>query len=355
MVEMLEIYKGKKVFVTGSTGFKGSWLTSLLLKLKAEVKGFGLTPSTEPNHFDLLFSPIDTDVFDIRDRDRLKNSIVAYQPEIIFHLASQAIVKDSYTYPQYTFETNMLGTLNLLELCREVDSIKAVVIITTDKVYKPVQVGMCPNPFKENDELGANDPYSTSKACMELMTESYRNSFFNVHEYKKTHDTLIATARAGNVIGGGDWSNYRLIPDIIKNAFHGIPMEIRRPNAIRPWQFVLDALMGYLQLGSMLLEGNKIYSGAWNFSPDDVKQVTVKDILNKLSEYVKFDIVKEEVDFHEVAVLQLDSAKAQEHLNWRSVLSIDETLKWTIEWYKDFYDNQFVSTDNQIGDYLRRL
>ena len=276
------IYKNKRVLITGNTGFKGTWLTYWLLKMGAIVKGLSLEPNTKPNHFSLLNLDIETDFININNYSNLKKSINNFKPEIIFHLAAQPIVRYSYNHPIETFNTNIIGTANIFEVSKNLKTLRAIVNITTDKCYENKEINY---GYKETDPLGGFDPYSASKACSEIVTSSYRNSYFNISEYNKKHTVLIASARAGNVIGGGDWSEDRLIPDIIKAAHNNSKSIVRSPNSVRPWQHVLEPLTGYLLLGQKLLQGEKKFADAWNFGPSENEFCSVEEVLNIANKY----------------------------------------------------------------------
>ena len=349
---MLEIYKHKKVFVTGHTGFKGSWLVTLLHTLKAEVAGYALPPATNPSHYSLLQTSCISTFADIADKLKLEDSINAFQPDIIFHLAAQPLVRSSYKNPGETYQTNVMGTLNVLEAARACKSVKALVMITTDKVYNNKE---WEKPYTEKDELGGYDMYSSSKACCEILINSYRNSFFNSSEYGQSHSVLVATARAGNVIGGGDWSTDRLIPDIVKTAAEGKTVNIRNPHAVRPWQHVLDCLSGYLLLGEKLLQKNILFSGAWNFSPfaDEKKQVQeVVAMAQKTWPAINIAYGKPEINHHEAGLLILDNTKAIQQLGWKPVWNTDKAVEKTMEWYRSFYENKLVLTSQQLNEFL---
>jgi CDP-glucose 4,6-dehydratase len=343
------IYKNKKVFITGHSGFCGTWLTTWLLKLGADVCGYSLDPNTNPNHFSLLNmqekSNLKNWICDIRSLESLKHCIGSYEPDIVFHLAAEPLVKQSYLTPMKTFEVNTIGTLNLLEACRDVKSIKAILIITTDKVYENLEQG---EKFKETDRLGAHDPYSTSKSCAELITESYKKSFYDTN-------TLISTVRAGNIIGGGDWAQDRLIPDLIKATINNKEVEIRNPNSTRPWQHILDAISGYLLLGEKLLNNEKTYEGAWNFAPVNEEAISVKKVINYAKQaWIKIQrpiVASIETTQHEATSLQLDSTKAWFLLSWTNKFATQQAVEWTIEWYKEFYENNKIITMEQLEKY----
>lgn len=349
---MLETYKQKRVFVTGHTGFKGSWLITLLNKLGAEISGYALPPITNPNHYSLLPSICTSILADISNKHKLEGSIHAFQPDIIFHLAAQPLVRASYDNPGETYQTNVIGTLNVLEAAKACGSVKALVMITTDKVYENKE---WEKPYTEEDELGGYDMYSSSKACCEILINSFRNSFFNNDQYRESHTVLLASARAGNVIGGGDWSNDRLIPDIVKAAAIGKTVSIRNPQAVRPWQHVLDCLMGYLLLGEKLLQGNVSDAAAWNFAPfaNESKQVQeVAAIAKKIWPEINIAFGKPEINYHEAGLLILDNTKAIQQLGWKPVWSTEKAIEKTIEWYKDFYKNKTLITHQQVNEYL---
>lgn len=351
LVDMLDFYKDKKIFITGNTGFKGSWLTCFLETLGANIEGFSQTPNTFPSHFDILnFKSVST-FGDIADAVLLKDRILKFQPEVLFHLAAQPLVRESYKDPVNTYQTNVIGTLNVLEAVRACSSVKAVVIITTDKVYENREWIF---PYRENDELGGYDMYSSSKACTEILVKSYQRCFFKLSDYKIKHNTLIATARAGNVIGGGDWSTDRLIPDIIKATVENKKTFIRNPEAIRPWQHVLDCLYGYLLLGEKLGQGNIEFAEAWNFAPNSCESLTVKeiaDISKNIWDSIDIDFEKSTEDFHEASSLKLDNTKAVSKLGWRPQWDTKMAIKKTIDWYKEYYFNNKISTFNQIKEY----
>ena len=349
---MLNIYKDKKVFITGHTGFKGSWLLCLLKVLGARSAGFALDPNTAPSHYDLLGYSAQTTIGNIADSALLTSTVINYKPDILFHLAAQPLVRESYKNPVETYQTNVLGTMNVLEAVRNCPSIKALVIITTDKVYENKEWLF---PYRENDELGGYDIYSSSKAATEILTKSYQRSFLNAEDYKTTHNTLIATARAGNVIGGGDWSNDRLIPDLMKNTALGRATKIRNPEAVRPWQHVLDCLHGYLLLGARLLNEEKEFADAWNFAPYSFESKTVQEIAligKSIWPEMKFEFEKPAEDFHEAGLLKLDNTKSITKLQWRPKWDTESAVAETIEWYKSYYRDGKLLTNKQIENFL---
>ena len=341
------IYKNKTVLVTGHTGFKGSWLCAWLEKLGANVIGYSLEPNTNPNNYELLDINITSIIGDILDKDKLNSVFKRYKPQVVFHLAAQPLVRYSYQKPVETFETNIMGTINIFEACRNCDSIKAIINITSDKAYKNNEQK---HGYTEDNPMGGYDPYSASKGCSELVTSSYRNSFFN------DNDILLASCRAGNVIGGGDWAEDRLICDIFRAVNENKKVEIRNPNAIRPWQHVLDALSGYLLVGQKLLEGDKNAATAWNFGPNDKSSISVKEVLVYIKTYWdKADyIIKEDMNsLHETSLLRLDCSKAYSELRWSAQYDINQTFEKTVLWYKKFYENQQVITDEQLNEYIK--
>lgn len=357
MENLQKFFKNKRVLITGHTGFKGAWLTQVLLNWGAKLSGIALKPNTQPSLFQILeLKPKVKNYFcDIRDFKKLLQIVKEEKPEVVFHLAAQPLVRDSYDNPLYTFETNTIGTTNVLQVIKEVNTIRAAVMITTDKVYENKESGF---PFKEDDKLGGYDPYSASKAAAEIVINSYIKSFFNPINYNKRHGILIASARAGNVIGGGDWQKDRLIPDVIRAVF-GTRRKIiiRNPNSIRPWQFVLGPLYGYMLLAKKLYEGKKEFSGAWNFGPRDENYLTVEELIRKslkLLEQGSYKIKKDPVK-HEAGLLKLNSNKAKRLLGWQSTLDINQTLGLTCEWYKSFYNGKNIVnlTNQQINSFLK--
>ena len=346
------IYRDKRVFITGNTGFKGSWLALWLQKMGAEICGFSLKPEKTPNHFSMLGLDYQSIFGDIRDIDCLKKSIKAFNPDIVFHLAAQPLVRRSYIEPVLTYETNIMGTVNLLECCRNCESVKAIINVTTDKCYENKEWFW---GYRENDPMGGYDPYSSSKGCSELVTSAYRNSFFNLCDYRRKHNILIASARAGNVIGGGDWASDRLVPDIMKAVSENEVIEIRCPDATRPWEHVLEPLSGYLLLGQKLLEGDKEFAEAWNFGPGNEGVVKVVDVIKGMKDYwdkISYEISKNPIEFHEAGLLKLDCSKAHAGLGWNNTWDMNETLKHTVEWYRCYFENTDVVTSAQLDKFI---
>lgn len=346
-------WEGKRVFLTGHTGFKGSWLSLWLHSLGARVTGYALAPPTEPNHFRLsgVDKLLNSRICDIRDPAALNTSMKEAAPEIVIHMAAQSLVRNSYLSPAETYETNVMGTVNLFEAVRQTPGISAVLNVTTDKCYENSESG---RPFKEDEALGGYDPYSSSKACSELVTAAYRRSFFNPEDYGD-HGVAVATARAGNVIGGGDWAKDRLIPDCVRAAERREKFTLRNPEALRPWQHVLDPLNGYLILAQKLVEDGPPYAEAWNFGPDSSENATVRLVVEKLQQ------VWERVDFacsvvsnapHEASQLMLDSGKSRQKLGWEPIYSLDESIGQTAQWYRNFYDRNKVISLQQLDAYL---
>lgn len=334
-VELLNVFRGKRVFITGHTGFKGSWLVSWLYRLGAEVKGYALAPE----HKEGIYIRIDCDsicesiIADIRDGERLSMEISAFQPDFIFHLAAQPLVRLSYKKPVETFDVNVVGTANLLSALNKLNKACSVVIITTDKVYENNEWIY---PYREIDTLGGYDPYSASKACTEIVVNSFRQSFFNLNK-QDSHQKLIASARAGNVIGGGDWSDDRIIPDIIKYLSADQKVKVRNPSAIRPWQFVLEPLYGYLLLAASLEKNPQKFSGAFNFGPLPNDFLSVGQLVDNAiqvwgsGEFTLPELLNQP---HEAGTLKLDISKAIEQLDWIPKLNSQEAIRWCIEWYK---------------------
>lgn len=345
-------YKGKKIFVTGHTGFKGAWLITWLHLLGASIKGFSLAPEEDKGIFTSIAPAIDFEniTADIRDKKRLQTEIHNFEPDFIFHLAAQALVRKSYEIPSETFEVNAIGTANVLEAVKELPNKCTVIIITTDKVYQNKEIDY---HYKETDQLGGYDPYSASKAAAEMVVSCFRNSFFNPHTYS-IHQKGIASVRAGNVIGGGDFNKDRIIPDIIRSLTENEPVSVRSPAAVRPWQHVLEPLNGYLLLGIRLHENANEFSGAYNFGPLPNDHLPVKDLVNtaiKCWGSGSWIDTSTATQLHEANLLQLDITKAETELNWYPKLTSTQAIEWTIDWYKQGNENIFDYTVQQIKNY----
>lgn len=349
-------WKNKKVFITGHTGFKGSWLCVWLHTLEVEVTGYALAPHTEPSLFDLckIDKFVNSTIADIRDGNLLSKALLAAAPEIVIHMAAQPLVRDSYKYPVDTYAINVMGTVNLFEYVRRCKSVRAVVNVTTDKCYENKEWVW---GYRENEPLGGYDPYSSSKACSELVTAAYRNSFFNPKDYAN-HHVALASARAGNVIGGGDWANDRLIPDCVRALLKGEKIIIRNPNAIRPWQHVLEPLSGYLVLAKELYDHGPEYAEAWNFGPDDNNAKPVEWIVQKMcskwGDDASYEIDKGEHP-HEAHFLKLDCSKAKGRLGWYPRWSLEKAIDSIINWTKAYKENKDLwdKCIEQIEDYSR--
>jgi CDP-glucose 4,6-dehydratase len=332
-----DFYKNKKVLITGHTGFKGSWLSIWLNQMGAEITGIALDPTSERDLFLLssLKNKITDYRVDIRNLEKVKGIFLQENPEIVFHLAAQPLVLPSYDNPVSTFETNIMGTVNILEACRITKSVKQIVIITTDKIYENKEQL---TSYVEDDPLGGYDPYSASKAGAEIVTQSYLRSFFNIGFLSESGKS-VATARAGNVIGGGDWALNRIVPDCIRSLEENRPIIVRNPDAIRPWQYVLEPLSGYLLLAFRMAKYPQKYSGAWNFGPEEKGMVSVKDLVETtISYWGKGNWVESgnNKKLHEAGILRLNITKSKKFLGWKPVLSFDEAIEMTINWYKNY-------------------
>lgn len=344
-------YKNKKVFVTGHTGFKGSWLCLFLDYLGAKVAGYALSPD---NKRDSLFNilnldqKVESNIADIRDFEALKSTINKFKPEIIFHLAAQPLVRESYKDPIFNYSTNVMGTVNLFEATKNLDSLKSIVNITTDKCYENKEWIW---PYRETDNLGGHDPYSASKACSEIITTSYRKSFFIEKKI------AIASARAGNVIGGGDFSLDRIIPDIIQSIKNKQHLVVRNPNSIRPWQHVFDVLNGYLLLACKIYDDSQKFSCSFNFAPIDIKEITVEDLARSFISNIgmgSYKIEKNNANLHEAEILKLDASKAVKLLNWLPKYKTDLAINQTALWYKEYLNNANLELfcKNNIEDFF---
>ncbi len=348
MTNFSNFYRDKKVLVTGHTGFIGSWLTLWLTELGANVIGFSSNPPSNPYHYQFLGleDKVTNITGDIRKKDQVLGLIKKQEPEMVFHLAARPILLDSYVTPIDTYITNAIGTLNLLDAIRRAGKTKAILNMTTDKVYENKGTRVA---YKEDDKLGGYDPYSSSKACSELITKSYKNSFLS--------DAGVATVRAGNIIGGGDWGEHRLMPDLARSYAANDTIMIRNPSAIRPWTYVLDFLNGYLTLGEKLYTDPGKYSGAWNFSSSYAK--TVLDLITEISKYlnIKYEIHKSHKG-HEDRILLLNSDKSKKGLGWKPINSFEDTVRSTASWYAHFYKDHrvpFTYSRTQLSEFKKRL
>ncbi|RLD45100.1 MAG: CDP-glucose 4,6-dehydratase [Bacteroidetes bacterium] len=345
------IYFGKKVLVTGHTGFKGSWLSLWLHLMGAEVYGISLEPTTDPNHISLLEFPHKSYIQDISDKNKLGEIMQEIEPEIIFHLAAQPLVRLSYENPVETYQTNVMGTINVLDEARKIYNLKAIVIVTSDKCYDNKEWIW---GYRENEAFGGKDPYSSSKGCAEIITAAYRHSFFNPEKFGIDHNVLIASVRAGNVIGGGDWALDRIVTDMIKSTAEEDIFFIRSPKATRPWQHVLEPLSGYLLVGLNLLEGNMHAAEGWNFGPESESNLSVLELVEESKKHWKK--IKYTIDHgnhpHEANFLMLDSSKAKKLLGWRPVWSFNRTVRNTVDWYMNYYEQNKILTYEQLNSYI---
>lgn len=357
-MKLQEIYQDKKVFITGHTGFKGTWLGLWLQRLGAKVYGYSLAPYSNPNHFTLLqdCNHIHSHIADINDLQNLQKTLLEVKPDIIFHLAAQPLVRESYQDPQYTFQTNIMGTFNLLQSARNLKNLKAIINVTTDKVYENKEQIWA---YRESDALGGYDPYSASKACSEIVTDSMRKSFFNLDNFGKTHQVLIATARSGNVIGGGDWSKDRLLVDLALSANSNQPAFIRSPKATRPWQHVLEPIYGYLLLGEKLLHREVAYATSFNFGPKSEDNLEVEKIIQiAKTQWGQINYVIQDnnpYNPHEAELLMLDPTKAQKLLKWHTIWNAQEAIEKTIDWYREFYTRNQIITLKQLDEYMMQI
>jgi CDP-glucose 4,6-dehydratase len=344
------VYKGKKVLITGDTGFKGSWLSVWLKELGAQVYGYALPAKTEKDNFIRcnLKNIINHKDGDIRDKDSLAKYFQDVHPDLAFHLAAQPLVLESYENPQYTFETNLMGTVNFFESIRNIESVKAAINITSDKCYHNNEWVW---GYRENEPMGGDDPYSASKGCSELITNAYQKSFFN-----KDSNCKIASARAGNVIGGGDWAENRIVPDFFRAMEENNELSIRNPHSTRPWQHVLEPLSGYLWLGAKLYDEGERFSGSWNFGPLETTNRSVIDLINSMSNILGKGqyLIADNKDFHEANLLKLDISKAVKYLEWYPTLDFKETIQFTVSGYIAEIDNSNVyeSRIKQIESYI---
>ena len=343
-----DIYRGISVLVTGHTGFKGAWLALWLKKLGADVTGVSLDANSKYSHWDLLGLDISDQRFDIRNFEKIKESINIAKPKIVFHLAAQSLVRHSYSDPLNTWTTNIMGTVNVLEACRQEPSVRAVVTVTSDKCYENKEWSW---GYRETDRLGGHDPYSASKACSELVVASYRNAFCG-----PPNTPLLASVRAGNVIGGGDWSDDRLIPDMVRAIRDEKTLEIRSPKSTRPWQHVLEPLSGYLLLGQRLLQRRQNFAQAWNFGPNRDGNRAVENVLSIMKKEwpaLNWQITQSPQPY-EANLLYLDSSQANQHLDWTPVWSFNESIFATAAWYRAFLEQDKIMSSVQLDEYVKR-
>jgi CDP-glucose 4,6-dehydratase len=355
-----DFWRDKKVLVTGHTGFKGSWLCLWLQRLGANVVGYALDPPSTPNLFDVarVGDGMMSVRGDVRDLEFLSNIMTDQKPEIVFHLAAQSLVRRSYDDPVETYSTNVMGTVNVLEAVRRVLTVRVVIIVTSDKCYENQEWIW---GYRENDPMGGHDPYSSSKGCVELVTAAYMKSFFSIDRFGSEHHVALASVRAGNVIGGGDWGTDRLVPDCLRALSVDEEIILRNPNAIRPWQHVLDPLGGYMLLAERLWGDGSRFAGAWNFGPSDNDLWTVEDVVREIIRLWGGGTYRSESEAHphEAHQLRLDCGKARIQLGWSSRFNIQEALSWSAEWYKMFYGNASQSelldfTTRQICQFMDR-
>lgn len=347
----LDALQGERVLLTGHTGFKGSWLGAWLEAVGCEVTGFALDPPTSPSHYALLRHDHRNVYGDIRDLDALKRTFAETRPSVVLHLAAQALVRPSYDDPVGTFSANIMGVVNLLEACRLSPDVRAVVVVTSDKCYENREWLWS---YRENEPMGGRDPYSASKGCAELVVSAYTRSFFNLETYGRAHNTLIASARSGNVIGGGDWAESRIVPDLMRAAAARRTALLRNPDATRPWLHVLETLAGYLMLAARLLHGETGFARSWNFGPAEGDAITVRE----LAEKAKRHWPELQLAFgsgqgpHEAERLALDTSLASHILGWKPVWPIETAISRTIAWYRAYYRHGETRTLDDIADYV---
>lgn len=344
------LWQDRKILITGHTGFKGTWLAQVLQKLGSKVSGYALEPNTTPSHFELLKWDIRHQIGDIREPQKLQEYFASTQPEVVFHMAAQPLVLRSYQDPVETYETNVMGTLHVLEAVRKTPSVKSVIVVTSDKCYENRETS---TPYVETDPMGGFDPYSSSKGCTEILTASYRQSFFHTEKYGKDHEVLLASVRAGNVLGGGDYSEARLLPDFARAYAAKQKVVLRNPQSTRPWQHVLDPLHGYMILAEQLMNGNARAATCWNFGPELDSCWPVEKIVKFATNYWPgFEFELQSNPHHEAKLLMLDSSKAHRELKWKPAFNIEETLAWTLDWYQAFISKKEVLTAQQIDKFL---
>lgn len=352
--ELKSIYEGKRVFLTGHTGFKGSWLILMLRELGAEVKGYAQPPVEHNALYHEVRAELycDSVIADIRNREKVEREITKFNPDFIFHMAAQALVLESYKNPVETYQTNVMGTLHVLDALKNLNYPCKTILITTDKVYENFEREA---PYKEDERMGGYDPYSNSKACCELLTSSYRSSFFNPEKYD-LHQQNIATVRSGNVIGGGDWSGNRIVPDLARSLFKNEMLIIRNPDSVRPWQHVLEPLHGYLTLGAHMTKDTVKYSTAYNFGPKIEDRLTVEELIKEAIQIWgsgNYKVAHNNNKHHEANLLRLDISKAEKELGWIPQFDSKKAIAYTLEWYKAVFKKQDIKefTIQQIRDY----
>lgn len=349
MKKILDTYKGKKIFITGHTGFKGAWMSCFLAYLGADVVGYSLEPPTQPSLFDVskMKNHVESLIGDIRDYERLSKAMQRVKPDIVFHLAAQPIVREGYMYPRYTYETNVMGTVNILDAIRNIDNIRSVLNVTTDKVYKNFEIE---RGYREDEPLDGSDPYSNSKSCSELVTHSYKQSFFC------NTGVSISTARAGNVIGGGDFAKFRIIPDCIRAAMNEEDMIIRNPHSIRPYQHVLEPVFAYLMIAAEQYNNPKV-ADYYNVGPDESECVTTEMLVKIFAKYWGHEFkwsIRNDGGPPEANFLKLDNSKLKQVFNWSPKWNIDMTIDKTVEWTKEWINNKDIRVcmEKQIEMYL---
>ncbi|MBD77728.1 MAG: CDP-glucose 4,6-dehydratase [Crocinitomicaceae bacterium] len=352
--ELKSTYEGKRVLLTGHTGFKGTWMTLMLKLLGAEVKGYALPPIEHNALYHEVRAELycDSVIADVRNRDKVEREITKFNPDFIFHMAAQALVLESYKNPVETYQTNVMGTLHVLDSLKSLDYPCKTIVITTDKVYENFERE---EPYEESERMGGFDPYSNSKACCELLTSSYRSSFFNPDKYN-LHRQSIATVRSGNVIGGGDWSGNRIIPDLVRSLFNNEMLIVRNPKAVRPWQHVLEPLHGYLTLGAHMDKDPIKYATAYNFGPNVEDQLNVEELIKEAIRIWgsgNYKVSHNQNQPHEANLLRLDIEKAKKELNWTPQFDSKKAISYTLEWYKAVHDEKDIKefTFDQIKTY----
>lgn len=347
----IDFWKSRRVFLTGHTGFKGSWLAFWLVSMGADVCGYGLKPITKPNLYEALRLDLEMKsvIADIRDLTSVESAMLDFRPDVVIHMAAQPLVRYSYQSPIETYAVNVMGTVHLLDAVRRIPDVRAVVCVTSDKCYENREWVWS---YREDEAMGGYDPYSSSKGCAELVTAAYRRSYFHPDQFAR-HKVAIGSGRAGNVIGGGDWAQDRLVPDIVRAFAAGESLTVRNPNAVRPWQHVLEPLSGYLTLAEHLWNQGVVFGGGWNFGPADSDAQPVHYVVSEISRLwgkgALWQMADEE-NVHEAHLLRLDSSKARAGLGWRPRWTLEDALEKTVQWYREFYDGQDVqsSTLNQI-------